>query len=152
MDEEDRADAEEAKSIQTADTFARFGVTKPNTGLDEGLAELMRAGGNTIGLQLLRKMGWKDGQGIGPRVRRIARLDDTFGNGHNATGSTHFFAPDDINLSQIKQMVGRGGLGYEGQSRSTFAPSSLNLRKPFGVDNKGSNPPLGLCRGIRAQA
>lgn len=27
----------------------------------------------TIGVELLRKMGWKDGQGIGPRVKRKPR-------------------------------------------------------------------------------
>lgn len=27
----------------------------------------------TIGVELLRKMGWKEGQGIGPRVKRKPR-------------------------------------------------------------------------------
>lgn len=27
----------------------------------------------TIGVELLRRMGWKEGQGVGPRVKRRAR-------------------------------------------------------------------------------
>lgn len=34
--------------------------------------ELMVVTDHSIGKKLLRSMGWKDGQGIGPRVKRAA--------------------------------------------------------------------------------
>ena len=42
-----------------------------------------------MGVQLLRQLGWKDGQGIGPRVRKNERQN-------RATGSLCFFFNDAI--------------------------------------------------------
>ncbi|KAI6083614.1 DUF1604-domain-containing protein [Hypoxylon rubiginosum] len=105
MDEEDLADAAEAQKLQTAQGFA-----------GGGLVDLFRARGDTMGVKLLRKMGWKDGQGIGPKIRRKARLD--VGDKQGA-GETHLFAPDNVAMISFVKKLDRKGLGYEGESRLT---------------------------------
>ncbi|KAI8274558.1 hypothetical protein K4K60_009567 [Colletotrichum sp. SAR11_57] len=99
MDDEDLADAAATKEIRTTDPFGALGAPSPGQRLSGGLASLMRIQGDTIGLKLLRKMGWKDGQGIGPRIRRVARLDISGGNTPHVAEKTHMFAPENINMS-----------------------------------------------------
>lgn len=114
MDEEDLADAAEAQQLQTSQAFAGLGASTqgPNAG---GLMGLFRAEGDTMGLKLLRKMGWKDGQGIGPKVRRSARLD-LAGTGPGA-GDTHLFAPDNTDMIHFVRKVDRKGLGHDGEAK-----------------------------------
>ncbi|KAH7161484.1 hypothetical protein EDB81DRAFT_839806 [Dactylonectria macrodidyma] len=112
MDEEDLADAAEAQKLQTSQAFAGLGSSTqgPNAG---GLMGLFKADGDTMGLKLLRKMGWKDGQGIGPKVRRSARLG--LAGAGPAVGETHLFAPDDAHMIQFVRKVDRKGLGHDGE-------------------------------------
>ncbi len=61
MDEEDLADAEEAKQIQTTAAFAGLGSTRVTmpcaaSGLLQGL---FRPEGETMGVKLLKRMGWR---------------------------------------------------------------------------------------------
>ncbi|KAL6404703.1 dipeptidyl-peptidase iii [Ilyonectria robusta] len=114
MDEEDLADAAEAQQLQTSQAFAGLGASTqgPNAG---GLMGLLKAEGDTMGLKLLRKMGWKDGQGIGPKVRRSARLD-LAGTGPGA-GDTHLFAPDNTDMIHFVRKVDRKGLGHDGEAK-----------------------------------
>ncbi|KAF5900210.1 G patch domain-containing protein 1 isoform X1, partial [Clarias magur] len=44
---------------------------------DTLLEELITPARSSIGVELLRKMGWKDGQGVGPRLKRRQRKQDT---------------------------------------------------------------------------
>ncbi|KAI4862647.1 DUF1604-domain-containing protein [Hypoxylon rubiginosum] len=116
MDEEDLADATEAQKLQTTQGFAGLGAADEDgfTRRSGGLADLFRVQGETMGVKLLRKMGWKDGQGIGPKIRRKARLD--VGNKQGA-GETHLFAPDNVPMISFVRKLDRKGLGYEGESR-----------------------------------
>uniref|UniRef100_A0A8C2J121 G patch domain containing 1 n=1 Tax=Cyprinus carpio TaxID=7962 RepID=A0A8C2J121_CYPCA len=41
------------------------------------LEELIAPARSSIGVELLRKMGWKDGQGVGPRLKRRQRKQNT---------------------------------------------------------------------------
>ncbi|KAI1823822.1 DUF1604-domain-containing protein [Xylaria intraflava] len=120
MDEEDLADAAEAEKLQTAREFAAFGSTEEDGVRRSGLSDLFRVQGETMGVKLLRKMGWKDGQGIGPKVRRKARLDA--GSGHVAvhdSGETYLFAPENVAMIAFIKKTNRKGMGYEGESRLT---------------------------------
>lgn len=124
MDEEDLVDAEEARKIHTSDAFAGLGLTEDDTvrANSSSLAGLFRVQGETMGTKLLKKMGWKDGQGIGPKVRRAARLD--VGAPGDAKG-THLFAPENIIVVRLVKKTDRKGLGYEGATRlSALAPPS----------------------------
>ncbi|KAF2962775.1 hypothetical protein GQX73_g10799 [Xylaria multiplex] len=120
MDEEDLADAAEAEKLQTARGFAGLGSTEDNGIARGGLADLFRVQGDTMGVKLLRRMGWKDGQGIGPKVRRKARLEiaTKLGATQNV-GDTYLFAPDNVSMIAFIRKTDRKGLGYEGESRLT---------------------------------
>uniref|UniRef100_A0A8C3H5K9 G-patch domain containing 1 n=1 Tax=Chrysemys picta bellii TaxID=8478 RepID=A0A8C3H5K9_CHRPI len=86
MDEEDLSEYGIApKEITTTDDFASkpkdrikekarqiAGVTASIPGAT-ALDDLIAPAKITIGVELLRKMGWKEGQGVGPRVKRKPR-------------------------------------------------------------------------------
>ncbi|KAH6610666.1 hypothetical protein Trco_000686 [Trichoderma cornu-damae] len=116
MDEEDLADAAEAQTLRTAQAFAGLGSSTQEEVRAGGLTGLLRADGDTVGLKLLRRMGWKDGQGIGPKVRRGARLH--LGTKPNAAdGETHLFAPDNAEVMRFVRKTDRKGLGHSGQEK-----------------------------------
>ncbi|VTO82751.1 unnamed protein product [Fusarium graminearum] len=119
MDEEDLADAAEAQKVQTSQAFAGLGSSDQNNS-SGGLMGLLRAEGDTMGLKLLRRMGWKDGQGIGPKIRRSARLDA--GQKNPETAGTHLFAPDNTEMIRFIRKSNRKGLGHDGEAKL----SSLN--------------------------
>lgn len=115
MDEEDLRDAEEARTIQTNAAFAGLGSTEDHVSRQDGLMGLFRVQGETIGTKLLRKMGWKDGQGVGPKVRRKARLDVKLGSTDKA--DTFLFAPENVGMISFARKTDRKGLGFEGEPR-----------------------------------
>ena len=115
MDEEDLRDAEEARKIETNAAFAGLGSTEDHVSRQDTLMGLFRAQGESIGTKLLRKMGWKDGQGIGPKVRRKARLDVKSGTGDK--GDTFLFAPENMGMIGFERKTDRKGLGFAGESR-----------------------------------
>lgn len=115
MDEEDLKDAEEARTIETNAAFAGLGSTEDHVSIQNGVMGLFRVQGETMGTKLLRKMGWKDGQGVGPKVRRKARLDVKSGNGEKP--DTYLFAPENIGMISFARKTDRKGLGFEGESR-----------------------------------
>ncbi|EMR64520.1 putative g patch domain-containing protein 1 protein [Eutypa lata UCREL1] len=121
MDEEDLADAAERERLQTAQGFAGLGSTEEEgirRGGGGGIADLFRVRGETMGVKLLKKMGWKEGQGIGPKIRRKARLDVGGGSGTvQDNGQTHFFAPDNVQMIAFVKKTDRKGVGYAGESR-----------------------------------
>ncbi|KAI2607999.1 DUF1604-domain-containing protein [Hypoxylon sp. NC1633] len=130
MDEEDLADAAEAQKLQTAEGFAGLG-SNDEDGFSRpggGFADLFRVQGETMGVKLLRRMGWKDGQGIGPKIRRKARLDVT--SNAQGGGETYLFAPDNVSMISFVKKLDRNGLGYEGESRLT--PMQASTRKEAG--------------------
>jgi G patch domain-containing protein 1 len=112
MDEEDLADAADSAKIQTAHAFAGLGSTehdKIRAGGSLGL--LLPPRNETMGFQLLSRMGWKDGQGIGPKIRRTARLGTAVG-----SVDSHLFAPDDVPMIGFMRKLDRKGLGFMGEA------------------------------------
>ncbi|KAI1112210.1 hypothetical protein F5Y14DRAFT_422466 [Nemania sp. NC0429] len=125
MDEEDLADAAESEKIQTAQGFAGLGSTEHDGARRGALADLFRAQGETMGVKLLRRMGWRDGQGIGPKVRRKARLEVGSKPGAILDASeTYLFAPENVPMIAFIRKSDRKGLGYEGESRLASMGSS----------------------------
>lgn len=48
--------------------------SQPRRGQSSGVnAAILSCVRSSMGVELLRKMGWKEGQGVGPRVKRRAR-------------------------------------------------------------------------------
>lgn len=115
MDEEDLRDAEEARQLQTANKYIGFGDDRPGQeGLGGALMDLLPSSGETMGVKLLRRMGWKEGQGIGPRVRRAALLGTSMDDGD---GQTHFFAPQNTQPVKFVQKGDTKGLGFLGEKK-----------------------------------
>lgn len=116
MDDEDLADAAESQRVQTSDAFAGLGDSSHAGSRKGGLLGLFRAEGDTIGYKLLRRMGWKTGQGIGPRIKRVARLDD--GNGAlKGASDVHSFAPANVAIVRLREKADKKGLGFVGESK-----------------------------------
>ncbi|KAJ9647780.1 hypothetical protein H2199_001554 [Coniosporium tulheliwenetii] len=123
MDEEDLAEAAEAQKLQTASAFAGLGSTEEDASRRDPFMGLMKAGGDTIGVKLLQKMGWRQGQGVGPRIRRRARLDEGDELG-DANEKAHLFAPEDSPMIGFTKKNDRKGLGYSGEARLSSASAS----------------------------
>ncbi|KAK7975951.1 CDP-alcohol phosphatidyltransferase class-I family [Apiospora arundinis] len=152
MDEEDLADQAEAQKLQTASGFAGLGSTEQDSAMRRGggLADLFRSSGETMGIKLLKRMGWKEGQGIGPKVRRKARLDT----GANKNGAarvvdegvteTYLFAPENVRMIAFVKKLDRKGLGYAGEAK--LAPmATAGTKKGLGVgssDEEDEDGPL----------
>ena len=119
MDEEDLADAEESRRIQTTAAFAGLGSTQDDVSRTPSLMGLFRPEGETMGVKLLKKMGWREGQGIGPKIRRTARLElrtDT---------DTYLFAPENVPMIRFTRKTDHKGLGYAGEARlAPLGPST----------------------------
>lgn len=124
MDEEDLADAQESEKLQTSHAFAGLGAADPAAARSGGLAGLFHVQGETMGTKLLKKMGWKEGQGIGPKIRRKAELGMAANPGSEGTSETYLFAPENAPMIQLVRKTDRKGLGYDGESRLTPLASS----------------------------
>ena len=111
MDDEDLAEAEEARQVSTKDSYSALGSTEDEVSRRAPLMDLLRSSGETMGVKLLRKMGWRDGQGIGPRVWRKARLD--VGNTKEGEEERHLFAPENTRMISFARKNDRRGLGLQ---------------------------------------
>lgn len=136
MDEEDLADWKAAQRVSTgsrsgsADRFAGFtGESDPLASLLFGNARVNQ-NKDALGYQLLSKMGWKQGQGLGPRIdaRKKARLLSLISNNSSEDASTiatssdftqedlkHLYAPPPTPILSVAtaQSGSRKGLGAE---------------------------------------
>ncbi|XP_015248319.1 PREDICTED: G patch domain-containing protein 1 [Cyprinodon variegatus] len=100
---------------------------------DTLLEELISPARSSIGIELLTKMGWKEGQGIGPRLKRKPRrqlqaeASRMYGCALPPTGSEESeeddeefapenvtFAPKDVTPVDFTPRLGVQGLGYRG--------------------------------------
>ncbi|KXJ96747.1 DUF1604 domain protein [Microdochium bolleyi] len=136
MDDEDLADAAEAQKIQTTDSFAGLGSTKADGVRQGSIMDVFRTRGETMGVKLLRRMGWKEGQGIGPKVRRKARLDTQTSMADDAV-EMHLFAPDDVPMVAFVKKLDHQGLGYEGAARLTTATFGTRSHKKEAEESSG---------------
>lgn len=118
MDEEDFAAAEEDKNLETSRDFTGFGSTADELSRRAKLTvmDLLKPPPDeTMGVKLLKKMGWREGQGIGPKVRRAANVSDD-GTSHEAEQPKvmHYFAPQNPALVTLEKKENYSGLGYTG--------------------------------------
>jgi G patch domain-containing protein 1 len=89
-------------------------------------ASMLPAAKDSAGARILKKMGWRIGQGIGPRVtlrqrklqdlhalsgRRVAEADIVIPN-DDEEASKHTYAPRDTSILVVERKDNSHGLGY----------------------------------------
>ncbi|XP_040015880.2 G patch domain-containing protein 1 isoform X1 [Gasterosteus aculeatus] len=121
---------------------------------DTLLEELIAPTRSSMGVELLKRMGWKEGQGVGPRVKRKAGRQPTgsrpYGGVPPPAGSEDSqgedddeeftladvtFAPKDVTPVDFNPRLGVQGLGYRGLNPGLAlpgrgAPEHLDLFRP----------------------
>lgn len=192
MDEEDLAELAQSKELQTNSNFGSTstnshhlprktydpltGTIEEESGLDLlgaqssrpsavdiALSELVQPSNERAGQRIMRKMGWRDGQGIGPRITHERRLllASKLGIDLNsqrdleddAERTKHLYAPIDRPVKPIQPWPGTSGLGH---SRSTTAhllddPFSSSTHPCRGTaKNQGPKIPKGSSFGLGA--
>jgi G patch domain-containing protein 1 len=114
MDEEDLREAEEARLLETNRQFTGIGGPEGDTGQPRSLMGLLVPPiQETMGTKLLKKMGWKEGQGVGPRIMRRTRDLDEDQDSDN--DKTFLFAPDNSRLVSFTRKDNAQGLDYAGE-------------------------------------
>ena len=109
MDEEDLAERAEGQRLELQGTFAGLGGSRKGEGGKGMFDELFRAAGDSVGVKLLQRMGWRVGQGIGPKVMRRAKGD--------RDGEMHLFAPENSRMISFNRKTDRKGIGFAGEER-----------------------------------
>lgn len=108
MDEEDLAERAEAQRLETQGAFAGLG-SKSADGSAKGMfSDMFKTTGETMGVKLLQRMGWRQGQGVGERVKRRAQGDKS--------GETHLFAPENTRMITFSKKMDKKGLGFAGEA------------------------------------
>ncbi|KAI9722804.1 MAG: hypothetical protein M1828_004500 [Chrysothrix sp. TS-e1954] len=103
MDEEDLAEAAEKQTLQTQEGFAGIGSTSQDGMYKGSIMDILRPQEDTMGVKLLRRMGWREGQGVGPKVKR--------------SQGTELEAPANSPMIRFHRKDDRKGLGYESEAR-----------------------------------
>jgi G patch domain-containing protein 1 len=132
MDDEDLAEHNASQRIETVDTFAILGgpagiSAKSSNDEDSGLfAQVFHTPSATTterkGYELLRRMKWRPGQGIGAMVRRRADGD--------RTGELHLFAPQEVPMVTFARKTDRHGIGYGEVGSIKLMPVQQPRREP----------------------
>jgi G patch domain-containing protein 1 len=162
MDDEDIADAEEAQKLQTSTGFSGLGSTAEETSKRDAFMDLVLPAGETMGVKLLQRMGWRPGQGVGPKIRRKARLAEE-GDASGGTEEMHLFAPENSKMIGFLKKNDQKGLGYTGetslsnltdrtlerkQHEDNDDESALSFRKPKLLKGKATAKKSGFGVGI----
>lgn len=121
MDEEDLAEAEEARKLRTAESFGGLGSTEEERLQHDSFMDVFKTTGETMGVKLLKKMGWREGQGVGPKIRRKAQLGDDQGRDGEGDQQMHLFAPENSKMISIIKRNDQKGLGFEGEGKLSEA-------------------------------
>lgn len=109
MDEEDLAEQVETQKLETQGAFAGLGGGNGGDSAKGMFSDMFKPTSDTKGAKLLQRMGWRQGQGIGPKVRRQAKGD--------AKGETHLFAPENTRMISFVKKNDRKGMGFDGEAR-----------------------------------
>ncbi|KAF3909516.1 hypothetical protein AA313_de0204255 [Arthrobotrys entomopaga] len=154
MDDEDRADAAaeeerrlareaeaQAAEADTATELAKQGLS--NTAALFDMLSVPKVEDYELGKQLMQKMGWREGTGVGPKVRRKVRDQDGDG---DEDFKTYWFAPDDVVVKRWPDKTDTKGLGYTGELKAEGGDDEEVKR--VGKVTKKPNVRLGMGVGV----
>ena len=125
MDEEDLEDFRSTKTLQTDKTYDALSSQEPDPfsqPQSDSLADLVGPSKDGIGERLLKRMGWKEGQGVGPRISAQARRRQSIALGlatatieteEDEEAQKHLFAPLDRPAAVYDLKENAYGLGFE---------------------------------------
>ncbi|KAI6180796.1 G-patch domain-containing protein [Aphelenchoides besseyi] len=165
MDEEDRGEfGFAARTIRARDDFMetitgsaerkerlaweRAGPSELNTQIAQHLAQAIHPVNDSIGVRILKQMGWRPGKGIVIDDRaqgRKTRFDTEAVRDAEENAPEMEFAPDDIPAMFFHSNVGLHGLGYEPLAQSVVLNEAFN-QKVNALKTKQKS------KGIRGQA
>ncbi|RGB34806.1 hypothetical protein C1646_760111 [Rhizophagus diaphanus] len=144
MDEEDLEESLQNQKLVATDEFDSFGSTERELERKRMLASSMEESGSVlgalpdkfiddlvlpnkepVGVRLLKAMGWREGQGIGPRVSKIQSEDTEF----IESDKSVLFAPKDTEIIKFDQKNDTFGLDFDPFKNATeFIPHSGNIK------------------------
>ena len=169
MDAEDLEELKSSRTLQTNEQFDLLGGTQAElasrqaaaSSSSAALRDLVRPSDDRIGEKLLRRMGWREGQGIGPRISAKARRRQAKELGLLATleddadddeASKHLFAPLDRPLALYDAKEDMRGLGSDAIQTLHQAVRSSDKGKGRAVDDQPPkrSGPIGGAFGIGA--
>ncbi|CAG8525513.1 10696_t:CDS:10 [Cetraspora pellucida] len=83
---------------------------------DKFIDDLVLPSKEPVGIRLLKAMGWREGQGIGPRVKRKKKDNDVFEDIDNEDNDDQMpnalFAPKNTSIVSFEQKSNNYGLGF----------------------------------------
>lgn len=130
MDEEDKAEAAESRQLETAQSFATIGRVGEQE--NDAFFGLFITEEETMGVKIAHKMGWRRDQGVGRKVRRVARLDDATNQTSSNGSSEHTFAPLDSRImTAAPQDLNRKGLGFQSEARLGTTEEKQTTNRPM---------------------
>ncbi|KAA1096449.1 hypothetical protein PGT21_017037 [Puccinia graminis f. sp. tritici] len=191
MDEEDLAELAQSKELQTNSNFGSSSnnslrlprkIYDPLTGAIEGdaesdllggqpsrpsaidiaLSDLVQPSNARAGQRIMRKMGWRDGQGIGPRITHEKRLllasklgvdlNSQLDLEDDPERKKHLYAPIDRPLRPMQPWPGTSGLGHSTSAPPHYLnePSSSAPHSSTAAKNQGPTIPKGSSFGLGA--
>lgn len=143
MDERDPNEATEVQNVETTSGFSGIGSTEEELGGRARQVTLLGlptpAVQEMMGAKLLKRVGWKEGQGIGPKVRRKAVIDDAV----DDTGKTYLFAPTNSAVVTFTRKNDSKGLGYVGEDRREQGKES-EAERPAAKEKKRKGGGFGV--------
>uniref|UniRef100_A0A0N5A8B8 G-patch domain-containing protein n=1 Tax=Syphacia muris TaxID=451379 RepID=A0A0N5A8B8_9BILA len=171
MDEEDLGEFGIAERVIRVSAEGKYGTKKfawennIKANLAENLSSVLEAVirpmSDSVGVRLLKKMGWREGQGIGPkRTKKVAekmrknehrlygiktKLDEEDICESERMAPGFLFSPQDIESFALRSHEGTHGLGYEGLKKSDI------LSENYGV-LEAAMKIKAKSKGIRGQA
>ncbi|GIZ40826.1 hypothetical protein CKM354_000415000 [Cercospora kikuchii] len=128
MDEEDLAEQAEATKLETQGSFAGLGTGGQDGSAGGMFSDFFKNTGETKGVKLLQRMGWRQGQGIGPKVKRRAQGDKT--------GEMHLFAPENTRMISLVRKTDKKGLGFEGEGKLREDSTAKDDDEDSGEDSR----------------
>ncbi|KAF9175347.1 hypothetical protein BGX21_010076 [Mortierella sp. AD011] len=150
MDEEDKQLISDAARLKTTADFDTVGSSRQELEMKRAAARNMQASGGVlgalpdtliddfvvpssepVGIRLLKRMGWKPGQGIGPRVSKRQRKpeDGPLSDDDADIPANVTFAPIDSAIVTFTNKTNRQGLGYDPYKDAPEFDRSLQGRK-----------------------
>ncbi|KAK5667841.1 hypothetical protein QVD99_004890 [Batrachochytrium dendrobatidis] len=116
-----------AKSLADQDGYGAIGPT-----VERIIQDLILPAESSIGDKLMRQMGWREGQGIGPRRKRKI-IDE---HGEDLYAEKYLFAPKDTTIKYAKAKKNVFGIGFNPYAQAQEFLHSKNLKDSASIDGQ----------------